>query len=341
MTTPLLSVRDLRVEFATPEGAARAVDGVSFDLERGETLGIVGESGSGKSVTASALLGLIDPPGRITAGSICFGDRELVGLSERDWGTLRGQKLALVFQEPSAALTPVLTIGDQIAEIARVHRGSSAAEARAAAITMLGRVGIPDPAARAEQYPHELSGGMRQRVLLAMALLLEPDILVADEPTTALDVTVQAQLLDLLRDLREATGLSIVLITHDLGVIADIADRMLVMYAGEVVEEGRVADVFRDPRHPYTAGLLAARPRVDAAQDALRAIPGSVPAATAWPRGCRFAERCASAWDRCVREAPAMSPRPDGGSVRCHLESEPDRRVGAATHGAAGVPPGV
>jgi oligopeptide/dipeptide ABC transporter ATP-binding protein len=329
-------VRDLRVEFATPDGAARAVDGVSFTLARGETLGIVGESGSGKSVTASALLGLVDPPGQIRGGSIVFAERELVGLPEREWCTLRGQSISLVFQEPSSALTPVRTIGDQIAEIARVHRGSGSTEAMAAAIAMLGRVGIADPELRAKQYPHELSGGMRQRVLLAMALLLGPDVLIADEPTTALDVTVQAQLLDLLREIRDASGLSIVLITHDLGVIADIADRMLVMYAGQVVEQGRVADVFREPLHPYTAGLLAARPSLDASSDSLAAIPGTVPPATAWPSGCRFADRCAFAWDRCRGEAPTLTVRDDGREVRCHLATEPERRVpstGASANG--------
>jgi oligopeptide/dipeptide ABC transporter ATP-binding protein len=329
---PLLKVRDLRVAFDTPDGTARAVDGVSFDVARGETVGLVGESGSGKSVTAMALLRLIESPGEIHPDSrIAFEGDDLLALDEPALRKIRGRRIALVFQEPSSALTPVLTIGAQIAEVARAHEGVSRDVAWQRAVALLARTGVGDPESRARQYPHELSGGLRQRALIAAALMLDPALLIADEPTTALDVTVQAQILDLLRELQRATGMSVLLITHDLGVVAETCTRVLVMYAGQIVESGPVATVFAAPAHPYTAGLLAAMPRLDHDDDVLTAIPGTVPPATAWPVGCRFRERCAHAWDRCAIEAPALVTIGDGREVRCHLVDEPARRVGASS----------
>ena len=330
MTEPLLRVRDLRTYFVTERGSgtARAVDGVSFELYPGETLGIVGESGSGKTVTSLSVLRLIpEPPGHIRPGSyIEFEGRNLLTLSPPELRAIRGNQIAMVFQEPMTSLNPVFTVGDQIAEAAIIHQGLSRRAARARAIEMLTLVGMPDPAGRVDHYPHQLSGGMRQRVMIAMALVCHPKVLIADEPTTALDVTIQAQILELLERLQRELGMAIMLITHDLGVVAGTADRVVVMYAGQVVETATTPELFARPRHPYTEGLLAAVPRVDTPREQLRAIPGSVPAATKWPAGCRFHPRCPYAWDKCRTSEPPLLDAGAGHQARCWLVAEPARR---------------
>jgi len=328
MTQPaLLTVSDLRTYFYTSAGVARAVDGVSFAIGAGETLGIVGESGCGKSVTALSILRLVQQPGRIEPGSrIMFENQDLLQLDDAGIRRVRGNRIAMIFQEPMTALNPVFTVGDQIAEVARVHASASRRAAWDRAVEMLTMVGIPAPAERASQYPHQLSGGMRQRVLIAIALIMNPALVIADEPTTALDVTIQAQILELLADLQRRLGTSIAMITHDLGVIAEVASRVVVMYGGEVVEEARVETLFTQPHHPYTEGLLHAMPRVGRRQERLTVIPGTVPPPTAWPTGCRFRDRCAYAWDRCAREHPPLYQIGVGHVSRCHLADEPERR---------------
>jgi peptide/nickel transport system ATP-binding protein len=329
MTTPLLSVRDLRTVFDTDAGLARAVDGVSFDVGTGESVGLVGESGCGKSVTAFSILRLIRPPGRIVEGShVALDGTDLMALDAESLRQIRGSRVSMVFQEPMTALNPVLRIGDQIAEVLRVHDHTSGKEARERAIEMLRLVGLSDPAARFDQYPHQLSGGMRQRVVIAMALVMHPELVLADEPTTALDVTVQAQILELLAELRERMGMAMLLITHDLGVIAESTSRVIVMYAGEIVEEAPVGVLFDEPHHPYTIGLLKAIPEPTPADRGRRlaVIPGSVPPATDWPSGCRFRTRCAYAWDRCEHEHPPLYQIGAGHMSRCHLAEEPWRR---------------
>jgi peptide/nickel transport system ATP-binding protein len=323
-----LRVHDLRTVFATDGGSARAVDGVSFDVAAGEAVGVVGESGCGKSVTALSLLRLIRPPGAIQPGSqIVFDGTDLMTLDDASLRAIRGDRMSMIFQEPMTALNPVYRVGDQIAEVLRVHGQPDGAWDRA--VEMLKLTGIPDPAERARAYPHQLSGGMRQRVMIAMALVMHPALVIADEPTTALDVTVQAQILSLLADLRTQFQTALLLITHDLGVIAESTKRVIVMYAGEIVEEANVETLFAAPHHPYTRGLLAAVPRLADALDRrhrLADIPGSVPPATNWPTGCRFRTRCASAWDRCEREHPPLYQIAEGHTSRCHLADEPGRR---------------
>jgi oligopeptide/dipeptide ABC transporter ATP-binding protein len=332
---PLLAVRALRTTFETDAGLAVAVDGVSFDVGAGEAVGLVGESGCGKSVTALSLLRLVRPPGAIDAGSeIRFEGGDLLTLDADAIRRVRGARISMIFQEPMTALNPVHPVGDQVAEVVRAH-GGGARDARERAVEMLRLTGIPDPAARARQYPHQLSGGMRQRVMIAMALVMHPALVIADEPTTALDVTVQAQILELLADLRARFGTALLLITHDLGVIAESTSRVIVMYAGEIVEEAPVTSLFAAPHHPYTRGLMAAIPRLDDARSAetgsrrarLADIPGSVPPSTAWPAGCRFRARCASAWDRCAAEHPPLYRVGERHVSRCHLADEPGRRV--------------
>jgi oligopeptide/dipeptide ABC transporter ATP-binding protein len=324
---PLLRVEDLRTWFHTRAGVARAVDGVSFSIATGETVGMVGESGCGKSVTALSILRLIDPPGRIESGSrVYFESRDLLSLDEEGIRRIRGNRIAMVFQEPMTALNPVFTIGDQVAEVARVHARASRRAAWERAVEMLALVGIPDPRERAKSYPHQLSGGMRQRVLIAMALVMNPGLLIADEPTTALDVTIQAQILELLAGLRARLGLAVLLITHDLGVIAESASRVLVMYGGQIVEEATVRELFEHPRHPYTQGLLEAMPRLGQGRDRLTVIPGTVPPPTHWPGGCRFRDRCPYAWERCAAEHPPLYRVADDHHARCHLVDEPERR---------------
>jgi len=327
MTAPLLSIRDLHTSFYTESGVARAVDGVSFDIGAGETLGIVGESGCGKSVTALSILRLIQPPGRIETGSVIeFGGKNLVTLDDADIRDIRGNRISMIFQEPMSALNPVFTVGDQVAEVARVHAGMGRRDAWERAVEMLELTGMPDAEARARQYPHQLSGGMRQRVLIAMALMMKPALVIADEPTTALDVTIQAQILDLLLDLQKKIGTSILMITHDLGVIAETASRVIVMYAGEVVEQAEVDELFAKPHHPYTEGLMHSMPHIGHDQERLNVIPGTVPAPTEWPSGCRFRERCPYSWDLCEREHPPLYEIGSGHVSRCHLAIEPERR---------------
>jgi len=338
---PLLTVSDLRTYFYTSAGVARAVDGVSFNIAAGETLGIVGESGCGKSVTALSILRLIQQPGRIEPGSrIMFEGQDLLQIDDVGIRRVRGNRIAMIFQEPMTALNPVFTVGDQIAEVARVHAGASRRDAWSRAVEMLALVGIPAPAERASQYPHQLSGGMRQRVLIAMALVMNPALIIADEPTTALDVTIQAQILELLADLQQRLGTSIAMITHDLGVIAEVASRVVVMYGGEVVEEARVETLFAEPHHPYTEGLLHAMPRVGRRQERLAVIPGNVPPPTAWPTGCRFRDRCPYAWERCEREHPPLYQIGAGHASRCHLADEPERRTRKRTTATATAPAG-
>jgi peptide/nickel transport system ATP-binding protein len=327
MTAPLLSIRDLHTSFYTESGIARAVDGVSFDIGTGETLGIVGESGCGKSVTALSILRLIQPPGRIETSSVIeFEGKNLVTIDDADIRDIRGNRISMIFQEPMSALNPVFTVGDQVAEVARVHAGMSRRDAWERAVEMLELTGMPDAEARARQYPHQLSGGMRQRVLIAMALMMKPALVIADEPTTALDVTIQAQILDLLLDLQKKIGTSILMITHDLGVIAETASRVIVMYAGEVVEQAEVDELFAKPHHPYTEGLMHSMPHIGHDQERLNVIPGTVPAPTEWPTGCRFRERCPYSWDLCEREHPPLYQIGSGHISRCHLAIEPERR---------------
>ena len=318
---PLLKVEDLETYFYTDEGVAKAVDGVSFDLDVQETLGIVGESGCGKSVTALSILRLIpDPPGRIEGGHIQFRDRDLLALSEKEMRRIRGNEIAMIFQEPMTSLNPVFTVGDQISEVLRLHRGMSKDESREKAIEMLGRVRIPDPEQRVDEYPHQLSGGQRQRVMIAMALACDPALLIADEPTTALDVTVQAQILELLNQLQKDFEMAIMLITHDLGVIAETAHRVVVMYAGIVVEIGTAEQVFGGPNHPYTEGLKAAIPKLGEKVERLNTIPGGVPSPFEETVGCPFQNRCPRVMDICRRELPALEEIGDDGHVaRCFL----------------------
>ncbi len=324
----LLDVRSLQIAFPAGSGVAKAVDGVSFSVARGETVCLVGESGCGKSLTALSLLRLVPQPGRIMPGSqVAFDGVDLLTLDDERLRDIRGQHMAMIFQEPMTALNPVLTVGDQIAEVLRVHTDLPRAEVWRQTVDMLAQVGIADAAARAKQYPHELSGGMRQRVMIAMALIMSPKLVIADEPTTALDVTIQAQILELLRDMRARTGMALLLITHDLGVVAEMASRVVVMYAGRVVEEADVVDLFAAPSHPYTEGLLAAIPRLGQEGGRLQTIAGSVPPPTALPSGCTFRDRCPYAFDRCAVEEPALLSVNAQHRSRCHLVQEPARRA--------------
>ncbi|MEV7201339.1 ABC transporter ATP-binding protein [Streptomyces griseoluteus] len=326
---PFLSVKDLKVHFSTEDGMVKAVDGLTFDLAKGQTLGIVGESGSGKSVTNLTILGLHDRDHTEIEGQILLDGEELLGAPERKLEKLRGNKMAMIFQDALASLSPYHTIGTQIGEVYRKHTGASKKAARERAIEMLRRVGIPQPDRRVDNYPHEFSGGMRQRAMIAMALVCDPKLLIADEPTTALDVTVQAQIMDLLKDLQQEFGTSIIFITHDLGVIADIADDVLVMYGGRCVERGPKEEVLRSPQHPYTWGLLGSMPSLDGPVDVpLNPIPGSPPSLLNPPTGCRFHPRCAFASEvagnRCATERPLLQIE-DGRGNACHL-SDGQRR---------------
>ncbi len=314
---PLLDVEELRVLFRADHGPARAVDGVSFSLAAGETLCVVGESGCGKSVTALALMGLLPRASAQVSGRIAFEGRSLLALDPRSMADLRGDRLAMIFQEPMTSLNPAFTIGSQLGEVLVRHRGAKPHEAREQVLQMLRHVRIPAPEKRIDEFPHRMSGGMRQRVMIAMALLCGPRLLIADEPTTALDVTIQAQVLDLMRALRAELGTAVMLITHDLGVVAEMADRVLVMYAGQVVEEGPVAAIFAMPQHPYTVGLMGAMPALAASRARLAAIDGMVPAATAMPEGCRFAARCPFADAQCGREMPPLQDLGGGRRSRC------------------------
>ncbi|QIA27246.1 ABC transporter ATP-binding protein [Thermaerobacter sp. PB12/4term] len=314
---PLLEVRDLQVQFTRGGQAVTAVDGVSFHVGAGETVALVGESGCGKSVTARSILRLIRPPGRITGGRIVFKGRDLLSLGEAEMRRIRGNAIAMVFQEPMTSLNPVYTVGRQIVEALRLHRGLTGSRALAEAIDLLRKVQIADPERRVHEYPHQLSGGMRQRVMIAMALACRPQLLIADEPTTALDVTVQAQILELIRQLQAEFGMAVLMITHDLGVVAEVAQRVVVMYAGRVVEEGTVAEIFRRPAHPYTMGLLHSVPRLGQGKGRLQPIPGAVPDPAALPGGCRFHPRCPLADERCRMEPPPLELRSETHRVAC------------------------
>ena len=323
MATPLLEVENLQTHFGTPDGVVRSVEGMSFHIDAGETVAVVGESGCGKSVTSMSILRLIaEPPGRI-AGSIRYNGRDLLKLSDAEMRKLRGNEISMIFQEPMTSLNPVLTVSRQIGETLRLHQGLNARQAEQRAVEMLTLVGIPAPERRVKEYPHQLSGGMRQRVMIAMALACNPKLLIADEPTTALDVTIQAQILDLMRDLKNRMGSAIMLITHDLGVVAEMAQRVIVMYAGRKVEEAPVGDLFARPLHPYTRGLLGAVPRLgssleEGGRTKLAEIPGLVPSLRQKIVGCPFAGRCPMVTDYCRTVAPAVELKRPGHSAACH-----------------------
>ncbi|MEV8091849.1 ABC transporter ATP-binding protein [Streptomyces nigra] len=319
----LLDVHDLKVEFRTRDGIARAVNGVSFGVDAGETLAVLGESGSGKSVTAQAVMGILDsPPGRITAGKVLFQGRDLLRLNEDERRRVRGAEMAMIFQDALSSLNPVLTVGDQLGEMFVVHRGMSRKDARAKAVELMDQVRIPGARERVKQYPHQFSGGMRQRIMIAMAIALEPALIIADEPTTALDVTVQAQVMDLLAELRREYRMGLVLITHDLGVVADVADRIAVMYAGRIVESAPVQDIYKAPAHPYTRGLLESVPRLDLKGRELTAISGLPPNLTRIPPGCAFHPRCPMARDVCRTDEPPLYPVSESRGSACHFRTE-------------------
>lgn len=323
-TEPLLQVRDLKTYFFTDDGVVKAVDGVDFDVLPGEILGLVGESGCGKSVTSFSILQLIDDPGRIVGGEIFFRDTDLLKLSEPEMVRMRGNLISMIFQQPQSSLNPVFTVGSQIAEVFKIHKKDiKKEEAWDEAVNLLKLVGIPDAERKAKAYPHEMSGGQAQRVMIAMALALKPKLLIADEPTTALDVTIQAQILDLILDLRDQMGTSVILITHDLGLIAETADRVAVMYAGQIIEQAEIEPIFDGPMHPYTKGLIASVPILGQVQEQLETIPGSVPNLVNMPPGCRFAPRCrarvAHSLEICNQVEPTLETIQSGHSVRCWL----------------------
>ncbi|KQV23885.1 MULTISPECIES: ABC transporter ATP-binding protein [unclassified Kitasatospora] len=328
--TPLLEVRDLHVEFKTKDGIAKAVNGVNYSVSAGETLAVLGESGSGKSVTAQTIMGILDmPPGRITSGEILFRGQDMLKMSNEERRKLRGRKIAMIFQDALSSLNPVLSVGYQLGEMFRVHEGASRKEAKAKAIELMDRVRIPAAKQRVGDYPHQFSGGMRQRIMIAMALALEPDLIIADEPTTALDVTVQAQVMDLLAELQAEYHMGLILITHDLGVVADVADKIAVMYAGRIVETAPVHELYANPAHPYTEGLLRSIPRLDQKGQELYAIQGLPPNLLKVPAGCAFNPRCDKATDLCRSEIPALHQVLDrdgaelaGRKSACHLWKE-------------------
>lgn len=324
----LLEVRGLKTHFDTRDGIVKAVDGVSFYVDRGEVLGIVGESGCGKSVTSLSLMGLVSHPGEIVAGQVLFDGIDITQLKKKEMRALRGERISMIFQQPASALNPVYRAGAQIKEVFELHREWSKEVEHEKVIEMLNRVGIPDPESRAKAYPHELSGGMAQRIMIAMALACEPELLIADEPTTALDVTIQAQILDLIRDLQTETGTAVILITHDLGVVAELADRVAVMYAGEIVEEADVSTLFKDPKHPYTQGLIGSIPILGDLKGRLDTIPGVVPSLIELQPGCTFASRCVSRVQNdleiCNVTKPDLVETASGHKVRCWLYQEQD-----------------
>ena len=322
----LLQVKNLRTHFFSRAGVVRAVDDVSFSLARGEILGLVGESGCGKSVSSLSIMRLVDRPGRIVSGEILFEDRDLLRLSKEEMRRLRGSRLAMIFQEPTSSMNPVFTIGSQIAEAILVHERVSRQAARERVLTLMGLVGIPDPERRFRQFPHQFSGGMLQRMMVAMALACNPSVLIADEPVTALDVTIQAQILDLIKELRDRTGASILLITHDMGVVAETCDRVAVMYLGKIVEEAPLASLFEAPKHPYTIGLFASIPRLEETVEWLHPIPGMVPSPLDLPPGCRFRNRCPHAMPICAEAEPPSVEVAPGHRVACYLYEAGDGR---------------
>ena len=333
MAEPLLEVKDLKVSFRTEDGLVRAVDGISFSVDEGEVVGIVGESGSGKSVTMMSVMRLINDPNAIYEGEILYKGRNLMGVSQDAMREVRGEEIAMIFQDPMTSLNPVYTVGWQIEEQLNEHNDLNKGQARQRAIALLTQVGIPKPEQRIDDYPHQFSGGMRQRVMIALALSCNPDLLIADEPTTALDVTIQAQILELVKSLKREFGSAVVLITHDLGVVADIADRILVMYAGRIVEEGNKEQIFYDPQHPYTWGLLGSIARLDRPKARrLTAIAGQPPSLINRPQGCSFRPRCPQAFDRCRSEDPKLTGKVGDGHVdACHLPVEDKRTRRDAT----------
>jgi oligopeptide/dipeptide ABC transporter ATP-binding protein len=322
----LLELRDVETHFDTRDGVVKAVDGVSLHVDRGEVLGVVGESGCGKSVTAFSIMGLVSHPGEVVAGEILFNGKNIAGMSQDEMRGLRGEHISMIFQQPTSSLNPVHRAGAQIKEVFELHRDWAKDVEKEKMVEMLTRVGIPDPESRAKAFPHELSGGMAQRVMIAMALACEPELLIADEPTTALDVTIQAQILDLIRDLKEGFKTAVILITHDLGVVAEMADRVAVMYAGEIVEETDVATLFREPLHPYSQGLIGSIPILGALTEKLDTIPGIVPSLIDLPTGCRFADRCVArvqnALTICTEQKPELLQVTEGHQVRCWLYPE-------------------
>jgi len=343
---PLLSIKDLTVEFHTEDGVVRALDGVSFSINKGETLGLVGESGCGKSVTALSIMQLIaKPAGRIVSGEIWFEGRDLLRMREDEMRSLRGNRISMIFQEPMTSLNPVFTIGDQIMEAVRLHQGLNKKDALEKSIEMLKLVGIPAPEERVFNFPHQLSGGMRQRVMIAMALSCKPDLLIADEPTTALDVTIQAQIMELMGELQANFGMGIILITHDLGVVAETCDRVSVMYAGQVIEEALVHDLFSSPRHPYTLGLLNSVPGYHGAEEVLgpdgkprlRTIPGMVPNLLDLQGGCRFYDRCYKHESRCRDHDIALDAKEQGRKFRCIIPNRMERHAGASSQQKASM----
>jgi len=323
---PLVQVKGLKTHFFTEEGVVKAVDGVDFEINPGETLGVVGESGCGKSVTSLSIMGLVEsPPGKIVEGEINFQGTDLTKLSQKEMRKIRGNDISMIFQEPMTSLNPVYTIGNQISEAIMLHKKVNKEEAKRQSIEMLEKVGIPLPEQRVNEYPHQLSGGMRQRVMIAMSLSCDPQLLIADEPTTALDVTIQAQILELMNDLKESYGMAIMMITHDLGVIAEVSDRVAVMYAGKVVEYTDVETLFKDPEHPYTWGLMNSIPKLDQTVERLEAIPGSVPSPLNFPSGCKYNNRCPLATDKCREIEPELETISEGHQVRCWHYKELER----------------
>jgi peptide/nickel transport system ATP-binding protein len=331
---PFLRVNDLHVEFPTEDGLVRAVDGVGFELERGETIAIVGESGSGKSVTSQAIMGLVNRRAATITGEVWLGDDDLIRMSEDEVRRIRGKRMAMIFQDPMSSLHPFYRVGDQLSEAVRVHNKISKSEARDRAIEMIRKVGIPAPDKRVDDYPHQLSGGMRQRVMIAMALINDPELLIADEPTTALDVTVQAQILELIAELQQEFNTAVILITHDLGIVADVADKVQVMYGGRLVESGKLDDIYYRPEMPYTLGLLASVPRLDQdTSERLDPIPGNPPSLINLPAGCVFCPRCTYQdhvpGDRCQTERPELLESAPGHRVRCHIPSHERTQIAA------------
>lgn len=333
---PILQIKDLKVSFQSGKKFVPAVDGISFELKDGEILGIVGESGSGKSVTSLTAMGLIpSPPGKVEQGEILFDGRDLVHLTEKEWRNIRGNKISMIFQEPMTSLNPLFTIGNQLIESLRLHTNLSKLEAKKRCVELLKLVGIPRAEGILKEFPHQLSGGMRQRVMIAMAMACNPRVLIADEPTTALDVTIQAQILALMKDLNQKTNTSIILITHDLGVVAEICERVIVMYSGQIVEQGDVRTILKEPQHPYTKGLLKSVPDLRGKKDRLYSIPGSVPTPGTIQKGCRFAARCSEAFGRCHEENPELiKMEKQGHDVRCFLHTlneRSDKHVGVTS----------
>jgi peptide/nickel transport system ATP-binding protein len=316
---PLLEVKNLKTYFYTEDGVVKAVDGVDFTVNQGEVLGLVGESGCGKSVTSLSIMRLVGVPGKVVNGEVYFGGRDLLKIPEPEMVHMRGNRISMIFQQPQSSLNPVFTVGDQVAEVLQIHQNMTKEASWKRAVELLGLVGIPDAAKKAKAYPHEMSGGQAQRVMIAMALALVPELLIADEPTTALDVTIQAQILDLMREMQRKLGTSVILITHDLGIIAELADRVAVMYAGQIVEQAPVGELFENPKHPYTQGLIASIPILGRVTETLEVIPGSVPNLINLPSGCRFAPRCKHVMKVCTEVDPSLLPVKQEHIVRCFL----------------------